>query len=123
MSQNEECLFRQSVNDHKNGGEAFRRRKLLDEVHGYGVPWFLQYGELLQESEQTMSGYLGTGAGCARTDVVLDEGMDTQPGIFLTDEFQSLVLPEVASCRMIMEGSENLEMEIVSFGDEDTIVL
>ena len=70
-----------------------------------------------------MLGCLGMGTGCARTDIVLDEGMDTQPGIFLTDEFQSLVLPEVASCRMIMEGSENLEMEIVSFGDEDTIVL
>ena len=123
MSWNEECLFRQSINDHEDGGEAFQRRKLLNEVHGYGVPWFLQYRGLFQESEWTMSGCLGMGTGCARTNVVLDEGMDALPGIFLMDEFQGSVLPEVASCRMIVEGLENSEMEIVSFGDEDTIVL
>ena len=69
-----------------------------------------------------MLGCLGTGTGCARADVVLDQGMDAWPGIFLTDEFQGSVLPEVASCRVIMEGSENSEMEIVSFGDEDMVV-
>ena len=87
MSWNEECLFRQSINDHEDGGEAFQRRKLLNEVHGYGVPWFLQYGELFQESKRMVSGCLGTGTGCARTDIVLDEGADAQPGIFPTDEF------------------------------------
>ena len=70
-----------------------------------------------------MSGCLGMGAGSARTDVVLDKDIDTWPGIFLMDEFQGLVLPKMASCRMIMEGSENAKMEIVSFRDEDTIVL
>ena len=69
-----------------------------------------------------MSGCLGMGIGCARTDVVLDEGADARPGIFPTDEFQGSVLLEVAGYRMIVEGSENAEMEIVSFGDEDTIV-
>ena len=69
-----------------------------------------------------VSGCLGTGTGCTGTDIVLDEGADAQPGIFPTDEFQGLVLPEVASCRMIMESLENAEMEIVSFGDEDMIV-
>ena len=54
-----------------------------------------------------MLGCLGTGTGYARTDIVLDEGTDAQPGIFLTDEFQGSVLPEVAGCRVIMEGSEN----------------
>ena len=122
MSRNEECLFRQSINDHKDGHEAFQRRKLLNEVHGYGVPWFLRYGELLQESERTVSGCLGTGTGCARTDVVLDKGADAWPGIFSTDEFQCSVLPEVASCRMIVESSENSEAEVVSFRDEDTVV-
>ena len=68
-------------------------------------------------------GCLEMGAGCARTDVVLDEGVDAWPGIFPTDEFQGSVLPEVASYRMIVKGSENLETEIVSFGDEDMIVL
>ena len=62
------------------------------------------------------------GAGCARTDIVLDEGTDARPGIFPMDEFQGSVLPEVASCRMIVEGLENSETEIVSFGNEDTIV-
>ena len=95
-------LFRQSINNHEDGGEAFRRRKLLNEVHGYGVPWFLQYGELFQESERVVSGCLGMGTGCARTDVVLDKGADARPGIFPTDEFQGSVLPEVASCRVII---------------------
>ena len=117
-----ECLFRQSIDNHKDGSEAFRRRKLLNEAHGYGVPWFLRYRELFQESEWTVLGCLGTGTGCARTDVVLDEGADAWPGIFPTDEFQGSVLPEVASCRVIVEGSENSEAEIVSFGDEDTVV-
>ena len=122
MSRNEECLFRQSINDHEDGSEAFRRRKLLNEVHGCGVPWFLRYGELFQESERTVSGCLGMGTGCARTDVVLDKGADARPGIFLMDEFQCSVLPEVASCRVIMEGLENSETEIVSFGEEDAVV-
>ena len=69
-----------------------------------------------------MSGCLGTGTGCARTDVVLDKGMDAWPDIFPMDEFQGSVLPEVASCRMIMEGVENMETEIVSFRNEDMIV-
>ena len=73
-------------------------------------------------SKWTVSGCLGVGTGCAGTDVVLDKGTDARPGIFPMDEFQGLVLPEVASCRMIMEGSENSEMEIVSFRDEDTVV-
>ena len=64
-----------------------------------------------------MLGCLGMGTGCARTDIVLDEGMGAWPGIF-----QGSVLPEVASCRMIVEGSENVEMEIVSFRNEDMIV-
>ena len=62
------------------------------------------------------------GAGRARTDVVLEKGTDAWPGIFPTDEFQGLVLPKVASCRVIMEGLENVEMEIVSFRDEDMVV-
>ena len=46
-----------------------------------------------------MLGCLETGTGCARTDIILDKGMDAQPGIFLTDKFQGLVLPEVAAVR------------------------
>ena len=69
-----------------------------------------------------VSGCLGMGAGCTGTDVVLDEGADAQPGIFLMDEFPGSVLPKVASCRMIVKGLENLETEIVSFRDEDMIV-
>ena len=122
MSRNEECPFRQSINDHKDGSEAFQRRKLLNEVHGYGVPWFLWYGELFQEPKRTVLGCLGMGTGCARTDVVLDKGADARPGIFLTDESEGSVLPEVASCRVIVEGSENSETEIISFGNEDMVV-
>ena len=69
-----------------------------------------------------VSGCLGTGTGCARTDIVLDEGVNARPGILPMDEFQGSVLPEVASCRMIVESLENSETEIVSFGDEDTVV-
>ena len=69
-----------------------------------------------------MSGCLGTGAGCARTDIVLDKGMDAQPGVFPTDEFQGSVLPKVASCRVIVEGSENVETEVIGFRNEDMIV-
>ena len=121
MSWNEECLFRQSVNDHEDGSEPFQRRELFNEVHGYEVPWFLWHRELFQESEQMMLGCLGTGTECARTDVVLDEGTDAQPGIFLMDEFQGSVLPKVASCGMIMEGLVSVETGIVSSRDKDTI--
>ena len=78
--------------------------------------------EVFQESEQTVSGCLGMGSGCAGTDVVLDEGGDAWPGIFPMNKFQGLVLPKVASCRVIVEGSENSKMEIVSFRDKDTVV-
>ena len=68
-----------------------------------------------------MLGCLGTGTECARTDVVLDEGTDAQPGIFLMDEFQGSVLPKVASGGMIMKGLVSVKTGIVSSRDKDTI--
>ena len=69
-----------------------------------------------------MLGNLGMGTSHARTDVVLDESLDVGRGVFTTNEFKGTVLSEVTSCRMIMECSENMETEIISFGDIDTIV-
>ena len=43
---NEYALFRQMVNDHKDGGKSGGRRELFDEVHRNGVPWLLGDREL-----------------------------------------------------------------------------
>ena len=43
---NEYALFRQTVNDHKDGGKSGGWRELFDEVHRNGVPWLLGDREL-----------------------------------------------------------------------------
>ena len=43
---NEYALFRQMVNDHKDGGKSGGWRELFDEVHRNGVPWLLGDWEL-----------------------------------------------------------------------------
>ena len=46
MGWNEYALFRQTVNDHKDGGKSGGWRELFDEVHRNGVPWLLGDREL-----------------------------------------------------------------------------
>ena len=43
---NEYALFRQTVNDHKDGGKSGGQRELFNEVHQNGVPWLLGDREL-----------------------------------------------------------------------------
>ena len=83
MGGDEDTLFRQVVHDDQDGGEAGGGRKLLDEIHGNGVPRTLRNGELFQEAIRLVVRYLGMGAGSTGGHVVLDEGTDSQLGIFL----------------------------------------
>ena len=69
-----------------------------------------------------MSGNLGTGTRRAGADIVLDESLDVGSGVFTTNEFKSMVLSELTSCRVIVKHLENTEMEIISFGVIDMIV-
>jgi len=65
MGGDEDTLFRQVVHDDQDGSEARGGRKLLDEIHGNGVPRALQNGELFQEAIRLVAWHLGMGAGSA----------------------------------------------------------
>ena len=50
VSQNEDSLLGESVNDNKDGCESSRGGKLFDEVHRYGIPEMHGNGKWFEES-------------------------------------------------------------------------
>ena len=65
---------------------------------------------------------LGVGTGGARRDVVLDEGVDTQPGILSVDQVQSAGLTKVSGEWVIMFVPQDLQTEVINIRDVDVVV-
>ena len=65
---------------------------------------------------------LGTGAGGARRDVVLDEGADTWPGILSVDQVQSVGLTKMSGEWVIMFVPQDLQTEVVGVRNIDVVV-
>ena len=65
---------------------------------------------------------LGVGAGGARRNIVLDEGVDTWPGILLVDQVQSVGLTKVSGEWVIMFVPQDPQMEVVGVRDVDAVV-
>ena len=53
---------------------------------------------------------------------VFDEGADVRPGVISPNEFQGLVLTEMAREDVVVLEIEDAESEIVHIGDVDSIV-
>jgi hypothetical protein len=62
---NEKGLLRESVYNNQNCGESCRRRKMLNEIHRYGIPWLFRNRKLLQGSVRAMTRSFGSAASSA----------------------------------------------------------
>ena len=79
MSRNEDTLLAEVVNNDEDGGKSVGLGKLLDEVHGDGVPETIGDWELLHRSIGLVTRSLGTPAGSTRCAVVLDKCTEIGP--------------------------------------------
>ena len=86
----------------QDGVKAGGWRKVLDEIHGDGVPGSFQDQELLQESIGSVMLWLGSHTGGAGLAVVLNEGVEEQPSIVITDKLKGLVLAKVSRDWMVV---------------------
>jgi len=85
---------------------------MFDEVYGDGAPQVGRNQELFEESVQFVMRGLQSSAGSTRIAVVLDEGPHIGPGVFLTDQFQSLVLTEVSRNRVIVLVLQDTKLKV-----------
>ncbi|EGN98741.1 hypothetical protein SERLA73DRAFT_73345 [Serpula lacrymans var. lacrymans S7.3] len=75
------------------------------------------------EGGRFVARHLGSGAGSAGLDVVLDKDLEPGPSIFLSDEFQGFVLTKMAGEGMIMLILEYSESEVTGIWDVEVVVL
>ena len=122
MRRYEDTLLGESIDDDQNSGESEGLRKLLDEVHGDGVPGLLGDRELLESSVWLVPGCLGSLTSRAGFAIVLDKPADSGPRILSSDELQRLVKAIMTRERMIMLVTENAESEIGVVRDVDAII-
>ena len=122
MRRYEDTLLGESIDDDQNSGESEGLRKLLDEVHGDGVPGLLGDRELLESSVWLGPGRLGSLTSRAGLAIVLDKPADSRPRILASDELQRLVKAIMIRERMIMLVTENAESEIGVVGDVNVII-
>ena len=69
-----------------------------------------------------MTGNLGTGARGARRDIVLDKGVDAQPGVLSLDQVQSVGLTKMSREWVVMFVPQDLQMEVIDIRDIDAVV-
>ena len=122
MRRYEDTLLGESIDDDQNSGESEGLRKLLDEVHGDGVPGLLGDRELLESSVWLMPGCLGSLTSRARLAIVLDKSADSGPRILSPDKFQRLVKAIMTRERVIMLITENADSEVGDVGNVDAII-
>ena len=65
---------------------------------------------------------LGAGAGGARRNIVLDEGVDTRPGVLSADQVQSAGLTKMSGEWVVMFVPQDPQMEVINIRDIDVVV-
>ena len=65
---------------------------------------------------------LGVGAGGARRNIVLDEGVDTWPGILSADQVQSAGLTKMSREWVIMFVPQDPQTEVIGIRNIDAVV-
>ena len=123
IGQDEDSLLGGPVNDDQDGVEAVRFRKLLDEVHGVGVPQMIRNGERLEEAIRPMTGSLITGASVAGADILFNVVTELRPGVVTSDNGQGAVLTKMTRENVVVTISEYTEPEITRLGDPDATVV
>ena len=122
MRGDEDTLLGETVDHDQDGRKSEGFRKLLDEVHGDGIPRLLGDRKLLESSVWLVSRCLGSLTSRARLAIVLDKPAYSGPRILSANEFQRLVIAIMTRKRMIMLVTEDTESEIGVVGDVDAII-
>jgi hypothetical protein len=81
----EESHFRETIDNDKDAGITIRERKLLDEIHGNGVPRTLRNWELSEESVRSVVSVFAAFAKNASSYITFDEGSEARPYVLLSD--------------------------------------
>jgi hypothetical protein len=89
-------LLREAVDDNQDSVICGGRRQFLNEVHRDRIPRAVRDRKLFKSSIRAVALRLGAHAGSTGFTEVLDESAEIRPSVFAADQFQSLVLPEMA---------------------------
>ena len=65
---------------------------------------------------------LGVGTGGARRNVVLDESVDTRPGVLLADQVQCAGLTKMSREWVVMFVPQDPQTEVIGIRDVDAVV-
>ena len=115
-------MFRETINDYQYGVVSSGRRESFDEVHGYGFPRSRRNRELLKGAVWFVSLRFRSHTSRARLAVVLDVFAHIRPRIFLSNEFQGLVLAWVSAEYVVVLVSEYAESKVVFFWYVDAAI-
>ena len=122
MSQNEDCLFNESINNNQNRCITGEIGEMLNEIHRYGIPWLLQDQTLFEVSVGSMMRGFSSVTTCAGLTEILYKFSESGPSILSSDQSDSLVLTEVSSSQMIVFVLEDSESEVFGVGYIDLII-
>ena len=106
-------MFRETINEYQYGVVISGRRESFDEVHGYGFPRSRRNRELLKGAVWFVSLRFRSHTSRARLAVVLDVFAHIRPRIFLSNEFQGLVLAWVSAEYVVVLVSEYPKPKVV----------
>lgn len=122
MGRNEDTLLAETVNDDKDGGKSVGLGKLLNEVHGDGVPGTFSDRKLLQKSIRPMSAWLTTKTLDTGLAVVLSELTDLRPDIVTQYQLGGLLDTRMTCEDMIVSRLSDAKSKVSRVGDIDAIV-
>ena len=112
----------QAIDDDENGGKAVGKGKLLDEIHGDGIPRALGNGQRLKSAVRLVAtGFIPTTSD-ARLNISAYRSPEVWPVVVAGHHGESLVLTGMSGEDMIVFIAENTEMEIGGIRDVYTIL-
>ena len=122
----ENALLRGAVDDHQDRGESVRRRKVLDEVGGNGVPRTFRHRERAEKTVRAVARSLVTLAVDARPAVVANKCPDLRPHVLTANYLQRPVLAVVSGKNVVVVIAEDLDAKVVGSavrtGNVDAVV-
>ena len=95
-------LFSESINDYEDRVGTVRSREGFNEVHRDRVPGSFRNRELFQQAIRLVSLGFGSHTSSTRLAIFLDKFMESRPSVFLSDEFNCLILARMTSKYVIM---------------------
>ena len=101
-SQDENALFGQLINNHKDQITTGKSQKSFNEVHRDRVPGMFWDGKLFQQPVGLVMLGFRMHTGSARLTIFLNKFMESGPSVIIADEINHLVLAGVSGKDVVM---------------------